>query len=165
MKLGHLLVLRRHIMADAPTTLTFQVTDPNYGTLTWTPGPHILGHLHEPPLADYYQDQEQLRDEVEQILSKKPGEIADVLCAASQIIGDPFAMAMLALESAMAQLAADDSPLGTMSAGFEDEPSERSVEEQRLLALMDEFIATACRSGFVIEGIRYDPSLVGETDA
>ncbi len=147
-------------MADAPTTLTFQVTDPNYGTLTWTPGPHILGHLHEPPLADYYQDQEQLRDEVEQILSKKLGEIADVLCAASQIIGDPFAMAMLALESAMAQLAADDSPLGTMSAGFEDEPS-----EQRIVAIMEEFIATARGSGFVIEGIRYDPSLVGETDA
>ena len=126
-------------MADAPTTLTFQVTDPNYGTLTWTQGPHILGHLHEP--------------------------LADVLCAASQIIGDPFAMAMLTLESAMAQLAADDSPLGTMSAGFEDEPSEQSVEEQRLVALMNEFIATARRSGFVIEGIRYDPSLVGETDA
>ncbi len=121
-------------MADAPTTLTFQVTDPNYGTLTWTPGPHILGHLHEP--------------------------LADVLCAASQIIGDPFAMAMLALESAMAQLAADDSPLGTMSAGFEDEPS-----EQRIVAIMEEFIATARGSGFVIEGIRYDPSLVGETDA
>ena len=53
----------------------------------------------------------------------------------------------------------------TMSAGFEDEPSEQSVEEQRLVALMNEFIATARRSGFVIEGIWYDPSLVGETDA
>ena len=56
----------------------------------------------------------------------------------------------------------------TMSAGFEDEPSEQSVEEQRLVALMNEmneFIATARRSGFIIEGIRYDPSLVGETDA
>ncbi len=90
-------------MADAPTTLTFQVTDPNYGTLTWTPGPHILGHLHEP--------------------------LADVLCAASQIIGDPFAMAMLALESAMAQLAADDSPLGTMSARFSDDPHTSDVAE------------------------------------
>ena len=116
-------------MADAPTTLTFQVTDPNYGTLTWTPGPHILGHLHEPPLADYYQDQGQLRDEVEQILSKELGEIAGVLCAASQIIGHPFAMAMLALESAMAQLAADDSPLGTMSARFSDDPHTSDVAE------------------------------------
>ena len=53
----------------------------------------------------------------------------------------------------------------TMSAGFEDEPSEQSVEEQRLVAVMEEFIATARRSGFVIEGIRYDPSLVGEIDA
>lgn len=48
----------------------------------------------------------------------------------------------------------------TMSAGFDDEPS-----EQRIVAIMEEFIATARRSGFIIEGIRYDPSLVGETDA
>ena len=53
----------------------------------------------------------------------------------------------------------------TMSAGFEDDSSERSVEERRHVAVMEEFIATARGSGFVIEGIRYDPSLVGEIDA
>ena len=53
----------------------------------------------------------------------------------------------------------------TMSAGFENDSSERSVEERRHVAVMEEFIATARGSGFVIEGIRYDPSLVGEIDA
>ena len=89
------------------------------------------------------------------------GNQATVLTAALQLVD----YRREAFERAKKATGKVSDEFATMSAGFDDEPSERSVEEQRLLALMDEIIATACRSGFVIEGIRYDPSLVGETDA